>query len=246
MWENNTVYLYSILSNKDSAALLKSIYHLILTVRFRLDLLRGCYMKRLMMVVGMLFPLAAIAADGKAVTNCAAIVSSADRLVCYDKLASKSTSPKIASFGQWKVSKTTDPFDDKEFHRVELAALPAGGSLSIGQLVQRQRGQEPSLIVRCEKGKADFFINWLVQVGGESAPVTYRVDTKPAVTLSFISSTDGFASFFPGNPAQLLSEIADSRSFLAKVSPKGVAPTVLQFETEGAAAALNDLRSACG
>ncbi len=198
-------------------------------------------MKKTILIAFLSVPVIAYAVDDKDFATCAAKPNTVERLACYDELATKSKlAPAIepttsSGVGKWETFKDVDPLNDKQIHYAMLEADSGKGKY----------GGRVSMMVRCRDNKTELYINWNSYLGLNNTKTIYRLDKNPAQSSSWSLSTDKKAAFFPGSPVSLLKQMAESRSFVANVTPYNESPITATFNTEGAANALRDLRASC-
>ncbi|GGJ92612.1 type VI secretion system-associated protein TagO [Pseudomonas matsuisoli] len=185
-------------------------------------------------------PFAALAAEDKELTTCAAIKGTVERLSCFDEIASKRglvaetvATPSVGK-GKWRTSTTTDPLTDKS---VYVAGVHA--DQGVGRF-----GETIGMVVRCKDNQTDLYINWQSYLGLDSTPVTHRIDKNKAVTSTWDVSTD-HKSAFMRSPVAALKQMVKGESFIANVTPYGENPVTAAFNIAGTEAALQDIRKGC-
>ena len=173
--------------------------------------------------------------------RCATQDGDLKRLACYDSIAqslgySRIPAPaKVTGSGGWQVSTQKNPLDDTRTVFLSLSATTG----------QSQFGDAVWLIVRCQSGKIDAFINWSSYLGLEQTPVTTRLGTGEAKTQKWSLSTDNKATFYPGDDAAFLEQLLTSDRFVAQTTPYGESPITAVFELTGLSAAVKPLREVC-
>jgi len=197
---------------------------------------------RIALALTVLSPLAGHAAvEDKQIALCSSMKGSVERLSCYDdvaernNLAPKTVTTPSAGKGAWHTSTSTDPLTDKAIYIAMLDADSGKGRF----------GGRIDMVVRCAKGKTEFYINWDSFLGTEGALLTYRVGKSKAVKSTWQVSTDHKSSFFPGSPAATLKAMIAAESFVASVTPYSESPVTATFNTAGAGEALGEIRTAC-
>lgn len=182
--------------------------------------------------------------DSRGLAKCAATVSPADRLECYDALAGalgvaerKVSTTAIAGTGDWKVSIETSPIDDS---RNVFLMLDSKESVStIGG------PNHPTLVLRCKEKKTTAYIAWGTYLGLDETTVLTRLDDQPAARSEWNISTDREATFHR-SPVAFAKSLLGKQRFLAQVTPYGENPALVTFAISGLDEALKPLRSACG
>lgn len=193
------------------------------------------------LIITLLAPLSALAVEGKEVALCASKKGTVERLSCFDQLADRhGLAPKMvatptAGKGKWATSTTTDPLTDKSIYLAFLDADQGAGRF----------GEKIDMVVRCKDNRTEMYINWQSFLGMDSVSITHRIDKSSAVTSTWDVSTD-HKSAFMRSPVAALKQMASSENFIANVTPYGESPVTAVFDTKGAAAALQDVRSGCG
>lgn len=173
--------------------------------------------------------------------KCANKSQMADRLVCYDMLATEHNlvtrlDVDDTSSKTWRVEVETSPIDDTETVFMSTIALEHS---KIGYKTVR-----PSLHLRCKEGDLDVFIVWGVFIGTDETNVTMRFGKNEAYDESWSISTDRKATF-ARNPKFKLSFLEKADTFLARVTPYGESPVLSKFDTRGLSDAAVKLKEAC-
>lgn len=173
---------------------------------------------------------------------CANKSEMADRLICYDTLASKrdllnKTESSNSDTGNWVVDVETSPIDDSK--TVFMSNL-ATDSSRVGY-----RDVRPSVHLRCQEGQLDFYISWNVFIGTDSALVTMRFGKNDAYDESWSISTNNKATF-ARHPDIKLRFLEKADTFLARVTPYSENPILAEFDIEGLSEAAKPLKQACG
>ena len=178
--------------------------------------------------------------------RCAVITDPEHRLRCYDVLrkgpdSSQGENQPAQSagrrIGNWIViEERTNLAGDSKPVLLVLAAHE-GRSLS---------GKAPLLILRCQRGNLDVYINWIDYLGPVPADVSTQLGAGSAERKTWKHSTDNRATFYPGNKTKLVKSLLTVDRFSAQVTPFRQSPITAVFELQGLADALAPLRSACG
>ncbi len=136
----------------------------------------------------------------------------------------------------------TDPINDSKKYYAILVASSGKGTLS-GKLV--------SLVLRCQKGDSDFYINWesFISKVDDGNYVTYRIGTnEPKVTYGLLS-TDSKATFLEPSPVTefvpFLKSFAEASTFVARITPFQESPITATWDLTGSDVALGDIRKNC-
>jgi len=163
------------------------------------------------------------------------------RLACYDSIAQSlgySRTPSatdVAGSGGWHVSTQKNPLDDTRTVVLSLSATTG----------QSRLGDAVWLVVRCQSGKINAFINWSSYLGLEQTPVTTRLGTGEAKTQRWSLSTDNKATFYPGDAAAFLDQLLSSDRFVAQTTPYAESPITAVFDLAGLSAVVKPLREVC-
>ncbi len=163
------------------------------------------------------------------------------RLACYDSIAqslgySRTPAPaNVTGSGAWQVSTQKNPLDDTRTVYLSLSATTG----------QSQFGDAIWLIVRCESGKINAFINWSSYLGLEQTPVITRLGNGDAKNQKWPLSTDKKATFYPGDAGAFLEQLLTADRFVAQTTPYNESPITAVFELAGLAAAVKPLREVC-
>lgn len=173
--------------------------------------------------------------------RCATQDGDLTRLACYDSIAQSlgysraPTAAKVTGSGAWQVSTQKNPLDDTRTVYLSLSATTG----------QSRFGDAVWLIVRCESGKVNAFINWSSYLGLKETPVTTRLGTGEAKTQSWPLSTDKKATFYPRDAAAFLEQLLSTDRFVAQTTPYNESPITAVFELAGLSAAVKPLREVC-
>ena len=173
--------------------------------------------------------------------RCATQDGDLKRLTCYDSIAQSlgySRTPAAATVtgsGGWQVSTQKNPLDDTRTVFLSLSATTG----------QSRFGDAVWLVVRCQSGKINAFINWNSYLGLKDTPVTTRLGTGEVKTRDWSLSTDHKATFYPGDDAAFLEQLLTSDRFVAQTTPYAESPITAVFELAGLSAAVKPLREVC-
>lgn len=158
--------------------------------------------------------------------RCAAIADAQARLTCFDALAGldarQGLAPATPGAGGWSFSETTDPLTD---------ARRAVGILEADQGVSRY-GRPVNMIVRCNGGSLDVYVNWDSYLGRE-AFVTSRVGDGSPSRSRWGMSTDNTSTFYPRDTRALLRELRPVAQWVVQVTPYSASPITAVFNLEG-------------
>src|SRR2546430_8492310 len=117
-------------------------------------------------------PSAAAQGDFKQpIGRCATQDGDLKRLACYDSIAKSlgysrtPTAANVTGSGGWQVSTEKNPLDDTRTVFLSLSATTG----------QSRFGDAVWLVVRCQSGKINAFINWNSYLGLEQTPVITRL-----------------------------------------------------------------------
>jgi len=173
--------------------------------------------------------------------RCAIQEGDLQRLVCYDSVAKSlgySRTPSattVAGSGKWHVSNLKNPLDD-----TRTVALTLGATTG-----ESRFGDPVVLVIRCQSGQVNAYINWNSYLGLEQTPVVARLGTGEAKTQRWSLSTDKKATFYPGDAAAFLDQLLAADRFVAQTTPYNESPITAVFELTGLSAAVKPLREVC-
>jgi type VI secretion system protein VasI len=176
-------------------------------------------------------------------SRCAAITSHLRRLACYDSLA-HGRRPTVAeplgvrsdSSGRWEARTETSPLDDSQTEYLMLRATT--GTARFGMPV--------AFVIRCQNRKTEAYIAWSEYLGSGGADVLTRLGTSSARAQNWSLSSDGRATFVPGNVPDFVQQLAAVGRFVAQVTPYNESPVTATFDVGGLQVAIRPLRAACG
>jgi hypothetical protein len=110
---------------------------------------------------------------------------------------------------------------------------------------RRASGKIPLLMIRCEGGKLNVFINWIDYLGLASGVVTMQLGSAAAEPKRWKHATSNRATFYPGNPKKFVRSLAGVDRFTAEITPYRESTVKAVFLLEGLADALVYLKPAC-
>ena len=176
------------------------------------------------------------------VLKCASIKGDAQRLECYDAVASRlekagSGSEPATGVGKWSVTTEQSPIDDTM--NVYLS-LEAEDVINTGYELIR-----PVLHLRCAEDKTTLYIVWNLYLGSGSILVLTRFDHEKASYRNWNISTDNKAIFAPGRDTRYAKKLMKHDMLLVRLTPSGRSPVTAAFDLSGLAAAIQPLQKAC-
>jgi type VI secretion system protein VasI len=177
--------------------------------------------------------------------SCATIANSSQRASCYDGLSVDwgFRAPDVVApqqgVGAWRTSITTNPLTDAQ--RVVLLLESPTKAESYSDNV--------TLALRCDGGVTDLYVIWDTYLSINNVPVTARVGTASAQTLTWIISTSNETTFYPGSNSTVVNfvkSLLGQGSFVVQTTPYGDSPVTATFDIYGIDNAIVPLRQACG
>ncbi len=148
------------------------------------------------------------------------------RLAAYDSIvqAYQLSSQSVVSVddSRWIGSSRTDPFDDS---RTVMLSLDSDSTPDTGD-------NPGSLVLSYAGGRPGVFINWNTDLG-TTASVTWRIGKDPAQTATWLQSDNHQATLFPGDAAALIRRLKGADRLVARISPPGRDPVMVQFDLQG-------------
>lgn len=139
-----------------------------------------------------------------------------------------SSSNWIGESGKWVSESTASAMNDS---KGIILALPAENDAH-GWLSNHR----PNLVVRCQEGKTDVYVDTGMPATVESAfgghTVRIRIDEQRAVSEKWSDSTDNKGLFAP-KPMELLKKLAKAKTLLFEFTPFNASPTIITFEVHG-------------
>lgn len=177
------------------------------------------------------------------IAKCAAMVGDLDRLSCYDAIARsrglagpRDLPTPATGVGAWIVRDQVNPMDDTR--TVILTLLASSGRSQLGR-------QEVALILRCQSGKTEAYIEWHDYLGSE-AYVTARIGSQEAQRRRWNLSTDHTATFYARDVPGFIQALVATDRFVAQVTPYSESPVTAVFDVNGLETAVKPLRETCG
>lgn len=171
--------------------------------------------------------------------RCAQIDNDIARLQCFDEVYADYIESADAP-GQWEIKTTRDPIDDTV---TTYLAVEASEKSSAFQTLGSNQ-----LIIRCMGNELDLYIHWGKVMGGEvPLDVTHRVGGNEARTKTWMSSTNGTATFFPGNTLRLVRQMMEADRFVAQIPYKSFQATKMTaiFDISGLKTAAAPMGKSC-
>ncbi|MHC4709060.1 MAG: type VI secretion system-associated protein TagO [Planctomycetota bacterium] len=176
------------------------------------------------------------------VAKCAAISNDLERLVCYDELAraqgfdrQQARSVPTGGVGAWEIRDQVNPLDDTR--TVNLALVSTSGGSTAGRPV--------ILVLRCESGETEVYVNWRVRVAS-GAQVATRIGTDEVERRRWSLSSNQQATFYPSNDVDFIRALMTADRFVAQVTLYSGNPVTAIFDTQGIDNAVRPLRQSCG
>jgi type VI secretion system protein VasI len=148
------------------------------------------------------------------------------RLQAFDNIVTdyELSSQNIVSVSssKWTDSSSKDPLDDSRTIMLTLDSDSGHDSL----------GNPVSLILRFRDNRSEVYINWKTGLG-DHATVSMRIGTERASTSTWTESANRKATFYPGDPIELIGKLKNVDTFLAKVTPENGEPILAVFDVRG-------------
>jgi len=158
-------------------------------------------------------------------TDASSITDDMSRLAKYDEILIKYKLKELSenqTESNWDVSVDTDPIDDSK-QIIFILKADSGES---------DYGNPTYLIIRYSNNESNLFANWGDYLGSE-AFVTMRVGADKASTRKWSLSTDSKATFFPGNPIELIKKIMSTDKLVMQCTPYNSNPITAVFNVSG-------------
>jgi type VI secretion system protein VasI len=148
---------------------------------------------------------------------------------------------KLRKNSRWNIYTETNAIDDTT--TVTLATTSLDALSTYGDPIR--------LLLRCQSGEVDAFIQWEDYLGLDETSVTYRVGTSSAKTDEWIISTNNKSTFFSRSEnanRQFAEKLlnSDNGQFIAQVTPYGENPQVATFDISGLSFFIDALFEPCG
>ncbi|HUO81275.1 MAG TPA: type VI secretion system-associated protein TagO [Gammaproteobacteria bacterium] len=175
----------------------------------------------------------------QALDRCTRLLDDTERLECFEDVAAGARKPAAApQRGKLSVKKSKNPFDDSDTVLLTLSA-DAGASPD---------GKAVVLVLRCESGDTDAYINWHTPLrkDREDVEVLYRIGNAAAVTEEWRVSTNNTATFFAGDDERFIESLLRAPQLVAQVVPANATPIRAEFDLAGLGDAIQPLRQTCG
>lgn len=169
-------------------------------------------------------------------SNCAEVVSSVQRLECYD--ASREVQDHnqgSAAVGPWLLTDSLDPITD------ETIVVGVNHASNVTSPVR-----QPYLAVRCIGGKPDTYIAWQEYIGDENHRVIMRFDEEEPVSRIWSPSNDRTASFYRGDTLGFMYDLWRAEQVAVRTTPYADNPLTLVFKLASGGDALVRIAKACG
>jgi type VI secretion system protein VasI len=105
----------------------------------------------------------------------------------------------------------------------------------------------PGLVLRCQRGRTDAYIEWRQFFGAASAvEVTVRIGNAEPVTQDWHVSADNTSTLLPGNTMRFIESLFGETRVAARTTPYGDDPVTAEFSITGVENAVANVREACG
>ncbi|OCL26534.1 hypothetical protein U472_11120 [Orenia metallireducens] len=149
-----------------------------------------------------------------------------ERLLSYDTFIKKLAiqDDLREDTGKWLSHSKIDPLTDKQ--------------IIIFKLVDENPNilSKKALFIRYQNEKTQLFISWNEYLGDNSL-VKYRFDKEKIEQRNWLSSADGTATFYPGNPIEFINKIMTADKLVTRISPYNSGPITAEFDVRGLKAA---------
>lgn len=198
-------------------------------------------MKTLLWGTGLLL---AVSLPAQANELCRKIASDVDRLACYDKafpVAADAESEDILpvgvrKVGEWFVKESKSKIDDS----IEVFVfIRADG--------EKQSRRSSALYIRCVENQTAVLISWSDYLGSDPVSVTTRIDSKPAETKRWGTSTGGnmFGLWSGASAIAFVKQLIDAKTLAVRTAGYRESPKTESFTLEGMGEAIKPVRTAC-
>ncbi len=177
-----------------------------------------------------------LTADDAALAKCRAITREAERLRCFDSLASPTPAPAPApaapSAGRnaWAFSEEKDEMTDESTPIITTMAQSGGATMALACVTFRGK---PSLGI---------LIDWRAFLGTDTTEVTHRLDDKPAATSDWGISSDGRSTSYRGDEKAFVQSLAGGQRLMVRVTPYRETSMTVTFPVTGLADVLPKLK----
>ena len=167
--------------------------------------------------------------------HCASISNDIARLECFDKAYSDYRAAAETP-GNWKVQTETNPLNDS------LTTLIA---LSAESGAEPPYGHPYRFVIRCKGRTMEAWVAWHSFVGKDGSPVTWRIGSDSAQTERWQPSTNGAATFYPGNAELFVRSLLKADQLVVQVSPDFGAKKMAIFNIKGLDQAVKPIKKTC-
>ena len=175
--------------------------------------------------------------------DCAAIVPTAKRLMCFDTLV-KSLDVARRNTGQarsdWIVSSRVSPMDDRTNVYLLLRSKELVETKFFGKV-------RPKLWFQCVRGETKAILEWGFIVGGGVETVTYRLDQDQLKT-AVVKVSDDFSSLVSWDKERVtrfIKSLFGKKRLFIEIKPFSDPPIMATFNITGIETAIAPLRAAC-
>ncbi|MFC0280519.1 hypothetical protein ACFOHK_15040 [Falsigemmobacter intermedius] len=143
--------------------------------------------------------------------------------------------------GDWRISREKDPITDRAKMYLTLRASEH----------DVRTVKTPQLVLRCVEGELSVHVNWHVFISAkdrvsDDIKLTFRLDSADPQTSNWGLSTDNTATFYGGNDTIFMRSLAETDTFVARVTPYRDPPATAIFHIEGLSAHIDELFETCG
>jgi hypothetical protein len=159
-------------------------------------------------------------------------------IVAATLLASSAPTTSEEAIGSWSISRPTSKMDDS----IGIIAIVKGSEYQ--DLFVKKT---PSFIVRCVERSTAAYLDLKTYIHLESRTVRYRLDTRPAKTETWRTSTDyeAVGLWRPPESIAFVRSMVAAQQLLIRVQPAALSPLEMTFDIAGIDQVAKEISSLC-
>lgn len=176
---------------------------------------------------------------------CNVIENGLDRLACYDRASGRTPVEASQVEGHWRrTTENSKITDQQSVYLTTESKAPV--------MCGRLRDERARLVVRCLENKTALMISTNCHLVSSDyndyGSVDIRLDADKAFSVDMVESTDSttLGLWSGGRSIPLIKRLIGKSKMVARLTPYGESPAIIEFDIAGIGEQLPPLQKACG